>query len=288
MAIYEILEQQNDSAEYSYNGSLGAYLETEPELDDSVREAFARIAETDPETKIIVDLKGAVKLDAISNRIIHYRDIGKLQGNPVVYPYILYVKDDNGDRAMLVVPYEPYGYLYARGYYYCLSEAGSQFYDVRNEVLEVCTGSSDEIVNSWDRLRQEKAGMIQRQLDRRHFRNYDELKQQAMEAAEALKAKAAEVLPEIVERGDLIRYYIVRWFLLKKVLYVQYMVNKNIRSSAHDGDIHKQRNQARINADEVPILSYRQMWTLGQEEEEPVEEAPAEESAEAAEQPELA
>ncbi|MBR3202327.1 MAG: hypothetical protein IKF60_01935 [Solobacterium sp.] len=110
--------------------------------------------------------------------------------------------------------------------------------------------------------------MIQRQLDRREFRNYDVLKQQAIEAAEALKVAATAALLDAADRSDLIRYYVVRWFLLKKVLYVQYMVNKKIRSSVHEGDIHKQRNQARINADEVPILSYRQMWTVGQEEAE--------------------
>ncbi len=267
MAVYEILSQQNGDAEYSYNGLLSEYLEQETELPDAIREAFAQIAEAEPDTRIVCNLKGAVKLDAISNRIIHYRDISKLEGNPIVYPFILYSKGEEADRAMLVVPYEPYGYLYARGYYYCLSEAGSQFYDVRNEVLEVCFDNSADIVNSWNRLKEEKAGMIQRQLDRRQFRNYDNLKEQAMAAAEALKKDAAEILLNVQERSELIRYYIVRWFLLKKVLYVQYMVNKNIRSSVHEGDIHKQRNQARINADEVPILSYRQMWTVGHEEE---------------------
>ena len=268
MAVYEILSQQDENAEFSYNGLLSKYLAQNPELPDSIRDAFTKIAEAEPDTKIICDLKGAVKLDAISNRIIHYRDISKLGGNPIVYPYILYAKDEDADRAMLVVPYEPHGYLYARGYYYCLSEAGGQFYDVRNELLEVCSDNSEEIVNSWNRLKEEKAGLIQRQLDRREFRNYDVLKQQAIEAAEALKVAATAALLDAADRSDLIRYYVVRWFLLKKVLYVQYMVNKNIRSSVHEGDIHKQRNQARINADEVPILSYRQMWTVGQEEAE--------------------
>ena len=56
----------------------------------SESKAFAEIAESEPETQIICDLADSVKLDAISNRIIHYRDISKLTGNPIVYPYILY------------------------------------------------------------------------------------------------------------------------------------------------------------------------------------------------------
>ena len=90
----------------------------------------------------------------------------------------------------------------------------------------------------------------------------------AVEAGEALKARAAAELIEAEDKAPLIASYVVRWFLLKKLVYVQYMVNKNIRSAIHDGDIHKQRNQARINADEIPFMSYRQMWTVGTEAED--------------------
>ena len=85
----------------------------------------------------------------------------------------------------------------------------------------------------------------------------------------------AEELADLEDRAPVIAYYVVRWFLLKKLVYVQYMVNKNIRSSIHDGDIHRQRNQARLNSDDIPFLSYRQMWMLGSGEEE-AEEAAAE------------
>jgi hypothetical protein len=64
---------------------------------------------------------------------------------------------------------------------------------------------------------------------------------------------------------------IQKWFLLKKVCYVQYMVSKDLLNSVHEGNIKKQRNQAKTNADEIGFLSFSEMWRLT---------APAEEEAE--------
>ena len=265
MAVFDGLAGMIAGQQCSYNGMLSDYLKENEVADEALLQAFKTISSTDPDVRIVTDLKGSVKLDNISNRIIHYRDISKLVGNPVVYPYLIYARYGEADQAMLVLPYEEGGYLYARGYYYCMSEAGSLFYEDRNEILEICTPNPDEIVQSWERLKKEKAGLIQRQLDRACFKNYDELNAKAIEAGEALKARAAAELVEAEDKAPLIASYVVRWFLLKKLVYVQYMVNKHIRSSIHDGDIHKQRNQARINADEIPFMSYRSMWTAGTE-----------------------
>lgn len=265
MAVFEILNNQSAEETCTYNGTLSDYVADHDIPDPAMKEAFLTIAEQDPEVRIITGLKGSVARDAISNRIIHYRDIGKLDGTPVIYPYIIYSTSEKGDRAMLVIPFETYGYLFARGYYYCLSEVGGDFYDVRNEILEVSSDQPDQIVSWWNRLAGEKPGVMQRQLDRAHFRNYDELKETALKAGQELTEKADAELREMDDRSEAIRGYVVRWFLLKKLLYVQYMVNKNIRASVHDGDIHKQRNQARLNAEEVPFMSYRTMWTIGTE-----------------------
>jgi hypothetical protein len=58
------------------------------------------------------------------------------------------------------------------------------------------------------------------------------------------------------------------------------MVNKNILNTVHEGNVKKQRNQAKLNADEITFMSYSEMWrTTGVTEEEPAEET-AEEAAE--------
>ena len=38
------------------------------------------------------------------------------------------------------------------------------------------------------------------------------------------------------------------------------MVNKDMLQNVHEGNIKKQRNQAKINADEIPFISYSELW----------------------------
>ena len=81
------------------------------------------------------------------------------------------------------------------------------------------------------------------------------------------------VLPVLVGIEDFLDV-----FLLKKVLYVQYMVNKNILNSVHEGNVKKQRNQAKLNADDILFMSYSEMWrTTGPEPAEDYPEEAAEE-----------
>ncbi len=44
------------------------------------------------------------------------------------------------------------------------------------------------------------------------------------------------------------------------------MVNKNILSSIHENNIKKQRNQAKLNSEEIDILSFSEMWRLPKQE----------------------
>ena len=69
-----------------------------------------------------------------------------------------------------------------------------------------------------------------------------------------------EQLREAQDKEACIYSLVVRWFLLKKVVYVQYMVNKDMLQNVHEGNIKKQRNQAKINADEIPFISYSELW----------------------------
>ena len=150
MAVYDGLKGMAVGQQCAYNGLLSDFLNENELTDEVLLQAFKTISSTDPDVRVVKDLKGSVKLDNISNRIIHYRDISKLAGNPVIYPYLIYAAYDGNDQAMLVLPYENGGYLYARGYYYCMSEAGSLFYDDRNEILEICTDNPDEILHVSD------------------------------------------------------------------------------------------------------------------------------------------
>ena len=69
-------------------------------------------------------------------------------------------------------------------------------------------------------------------------------------------------LASVPDRLPYIYQYVIDWFLLKKILYVQYMMNKNILAHVHEGNIRKQRNQAKLNAEEVRFLSFSEMWNI--------------------------
>ena len=262
MAICSILEKKIPGRDCTFNAPLSEYLSTAKTDDEVLLEGLKAILGTDPDVWIICDLEIRISRSAISNRIIYYRDIFKLKGTGLRVPFMVYRHTEERDYALLIVQDKPAGYLYARGYYYCMSEPSGEYYDCRNDIVEIAPETSEEISGVWNKMKTEKSGVIQRQIDRRHFAAYDTLMEEALQAAASLKVMAEESLPGVRERGDLISYLVTRWFLLKKVVYVQYMVNRQILSELHENDIRRQRNQAKLNADAVEFISYRNLWTL--------------------------
>lgn len=277
MAICTILEQKIDNRRKGEDCEFNGYLEDFLNLDTDnlhpiLREAFTNIQNNEPNTKICVGLRSEVKKEAISNQIIRYKDIFKLNGKPLIFPYILYLAQEDKERALLVVPPVDYGFIYAKGMYYCMTEPGSELIDCKNEIVAICSDSPAKIEETFNNLFKMKAGGLQRMLDRESFSDYNELKTAALTASEKQKAEASAVLLALTDRTPQIYQYVVNWFLLKKVLYVQYMVNKNILNTVHDGNVKRQRNQAKNNADEITFLSYSEMWRLS--------DTPAEETEE--------
>jgi hypothetical protein len=273
MSVCEILsakvDERKQGSDCTFNGYLEDYLGmSENGLDENLRKAFEVILEEEPDAKIITNLKHEISKDAVSNQIIRYKDVFKLNSRPLITPYMIYVEHEDGEsRALLVLPYSKANYLYGKGMYYCLTEPGSEFADVKNEIVSIVSDNSAEIAATFTNMFHEKAGALQRTLDKKFFSNYEDLKKIALEAAEEEKKEAVEVLPTLEDRTQQIYQYVVHWFLLKKVLYVQYMVNKVILKTEHDGNIKQQRNQAKVNADAVAFLSYSEMWRAGTENE---------------------
>ncbi len=274
MSVCEILsakiDERKQGSDCTFNGYLEDYLGMEDnQLEDVLKAAFESILQEEPDAKIITNLRHEISKDAVSNQIIRYKDIFKLNSRPLVTPYIIYAEHEDGEsRALLVLPYSKANYLYGKGMYYCLTEPGSEFAEVKNEIVSIASESSAEIAKVFTDMFIEKAGALQRTLDKKFFTNYEELKVIALAAAEEEKQNAIDTLPALEDRTQQIYQYVVHWFLLKKVLYVQYMVNKIILKTEHDGNVKKQRNQAKINADSVVFLSYSEMWRVGTESEE--------------------
>ena len=91
MSICLILDQKLDSRrngdDCEFNGYLEDFLSLqENELDPVLREAFTTIQEKEPDTKICVGLRNEISRNAISNQIIRYKDVFKLNGKPMICP----------------------------------------------------------------------------------------------------------------------------------------------------------------------------------------------------------
>lgn len=266
MAIVEILENKLDTRRGGDDCEFNGYLEDyvldidDLEMDESVKKALKLIAEEDNQAKVCVNLRMSVNKEAISNQIIRYKDVFKLNGKPIILPFVIYGEKNMADRAMVIVPYEKFGYLFAKGYYYCMTEPGSDYANCKNEIVSVCLSSVNDIFDAYKRLHSVTAGSLQRSIDHNDFTNYETLKENAVECADSIRENAVSVLAGLEDKTDAIYQMVVKWFLLKKVLYVQYMVNKDILNRVHEGNVKKQRNQAKLNSEEIKFMSFSELW----------------------------
>lgn len=265
MAIYQILEEikdiRKDGDQCEFNGYLEDYLDVVDSSDDQpMKDILHALFEENHDLKICVNLRSDINRQVISNQIIRYKDAFKLQGHPVICPFVIYGKQDDEEKALILVPHTERSYLYAKGLYYTLTEPYSFLADCKNELVAVTAESTDSVLNVFNKLFTVKAGALQREADRSRFSNYEQLKKDALDEAEAMREGAAERLHNAEDKEAEIYSLVVRWFLLKKVVYVQYMVNKDMLQNVHEGNIKKQRNQAKVNADEIPFISYSELW----------------------------
>lgn len=263
MALMQILNEVKDirknGEDCDFNGYLEDYLETIEE-DTPMKAVLSAIYENNADMKICVNYRFGINREVISNQIIRYKDAFKLQGKPIVCPYILYGCEENQERGLILVDNAPEAYLFAKGIYYCLTEPMSPFVNAKNEIVAMVAESPEKVLKVFQRLFAYKAGALQREQDRKNYATYDLLKEDALKKAEELKENAPQAVKEAENPEACIRNLVISWFLLKKVVYVQYMVNKEILEKNHQGNIKKQRNQAKNNADEIPFLSYSDCW----------------------------
>ncbi|MFI3284062.1 MAG: hypothetical protein R3Y57_03150 [Erysipelotrichaceae bacterium] len=266
MAIYDFLQVVQDERKGSdasvFNGFLEDYLDTIGE-DAPHYSFFKRLFEVNEDSKIIVGYHVGINHETISNQIIRYKDVFKLKNNPLVCPFILYVEENGTQKALLLTDKE---FIYVKGLYYTMTEPNGALQDVKNEMIAMCMEDEELVVSVYERIFSERAGSLQREIDRKAFVNYEASKEEALRLSEDMKENAFTRIKEVAdeEREALINGYIVKWFLLKKYLYVQYMINKEILLKVHEGNVKKQRNQAKMNADEIKFLSLSDMWRASQ------------------------
>ncbi len=261
--LNEILDERKGSNECDFNGYLEDHV-SDMSDEDPLKALFAGLVESDPHLRIMVNYRFKINKDVIANQIIRYKDAFKVPKRALLCPYVLYGKTIN-DRDVVLIIYgeQKEDYLYAKGVYYSLTEQGSIFADHRNDVLTVC-GSPDfltiELVTTM--LSEEKSlGALQRDLDAKVFNDNDELVAIAQDMSNVLRENALGQLPVTSNKQELIYQTIVKWYLLKKMLYVQTMVDKNLLRDL-DQDIKKVRQRAKENADSLIFIPLSEMWRI--------------------------
>ena len=260
MGVYELLSSKEDARKGSplceFNGFLEDYLETIADEDEN-KDVLSEVFGIDKDVKIIVNLRMGISRESISNQIIRYKDIFKLEDRAVEIPYVLYAKNDKEEKALILVGGD---YIYAKGMYYSLTEPGSEFQNSKNDIVAMELTDKDRVKEVYSQLFTKRAGQIQRDLDRRHFNNYEESFAHALELSDGIRSELEEKLGNTEEKEELIRSCISRWFLIKKFTYVQYMVDKTILNTKFAGNVKAQRNQAKQNADNIRFVSISDMW----------------------------
>lgn len=259
MGIYDLLNEAIDvrkgGNDCDFNGYLEDYL-TILDKDEEVYQLFETLLETDSDIKVCVNYHIALSSNSISNLIIRYKDINKLDAKAIACPYILYFKKNDVQKAILLAS----EYVYAKGLYYCATETGATLEEVKNDLVAIDTNHINIVVDLYKKIFDNRAGFLQREVDHKMYEDYDSMFKHAVEISDRLRNNIFDELKETDNKEALISKTVVSWFLLKKYVYVQYMVDKKILEQRHDGNAKAQRNQAKQNADAIRFISIPELW----------------------------
>lgn len=246
---------RSENGRCDFNGFLEDYL-AENE-DEEVKEVLEALFECDKDLRIAVNMRIGVNKESISNSIIRYKDIFKLGENALVIPYIVYVKKEASEKALILTKKE---YIYAKAYYYALTEPNGRFVDAKNDCVALDMSDKDRVIETFKLMDEKKAGYVQRGLDRKYFENYDASYARGLELAESIKENIFTKIDESEDKEAFINSCVERWYLIKKFVYVQFMIDKDALKTKFDNNIKLQRNKAKENADSIRFISISEMW----------------------------
>ena len=276
MAIYDILyevkdKREEDSGISDFNGFLEDYLsiiETNEEMKET-KEVLQALFEEDNDLRIVCNLRLNINKDAIANQIIRYKDAFKLPKETICCPYIVYGNFDGEQKALILTIGDKEEYILAKALYYVISEPENEYEGTRNEIIAMSV-SKETISRMLESVtaffhQHRKAGIVQRQLDSIVFDSYDEMYEMANAMAQEQKEHIKDILLAREDKETAIYQIIVKWFLMKKFSYVQYMMDKNTLHKLYEGNVKKQRQVAKEKSDAICFISLSELWKLTKE-----------------------
>ena len=267
MSIVSVISEIEDSRKGSNLAKFNGYLEDYLSIleNEDLKSSLHPLVEAFPEIKVLVEYRFNVNRRTISNQIIRYKDVFKLPNNYFDVALILYGEVFSRDVAiMLADGNRPIDYFLAKGMYYTLTEQYGVFEKDRNDLLCLTMGHLSEVLEILQSFENHRVrfGSVQRRFDRVYFNGFYELKEQLLEIAGGLVENVETDVQTVPERSIVINRNIATWFLFKKLLYVQFMSNRDLLRTESEGDIKEHRTKAKLYADEVPFVPLSAMWRV--------------------------
>lgn len=258
--LKNFVDSRKNGTDCLFNGYLEDYLNYDECHEGNFPALFQKIFEIDKDAKICVGLKMQIQKDVVSNQIIGYKDAFKLDGKPIVYPYLVCLEKEGEEKLFLLTSDFERSYLYAKSLYYCMTEPGAIFEQYKNNIIAMSTENHQLVLDAINRCFEMRAGALQRTIDREFYKSYDEMKDDALLEASMICDTVVERLKPLENKGDEIKKTVASWFLLKKLVYVQYMIDKAILQTKHHGDSKSQRVQARTYSKEIAFVAFSELW----------------------------
>ncbi len=256
MSIFSYLYSERSGDYCEYNGDLKEYILCRDQ-DDPERIFLDTVLKRRPNIRVCVNYHIPIVENSISNMIIRYKDVMKLDRNILICPYIFYMSDEKRSNAIIVSD----DYLLSLGLYYVATEKDGVFNDYKNFII-----ATDKDIEHLDLIMDEaftkRPSEIQRELDHINYTSFDDLYENAQRKADMIKEEATDEILKGADRAKVIQKAVSDWYLLKKTVYVRYMVDKEILNEVHGGDNRAQRSRAKRLADGIKFIAIADMWRI--------------------------
>jgi hypothetical protein len=263
VTLTQILDQRKGNPNCEFNGFLEDYVASLEE-DHPQIQLFRKILEKNCDFRILVHYRFNINHELISNQIIRYKDIQKIPAYQFDLPYLIYGQNEDKELCgLILLEGKEDAYILAKGYYLALTEQGSILEAVKNQCVS-CNTEHPNLFKAMDKLHDDhlKAGAVQRMLDSDIFCNYQDLLDVVQGVSIKVQNKVKDFIKSVENKEAVIYPAVVHWFLLKKMVYVHTMMNRNLLLQDCEGDVRKQRHLAKLNSDHVQFLMYSEMWRM--------------------------
>lgn len=257
-ALKEVKDHRSGGKAAKFNGFLEDLISIEE--DEKVKTILEEILEVDSEAKVMKDFSVYINPDVVANRVMGYKDIYKIPKWYIKANYIIYSENEQGPFAMIL---SDRSYYEAKGIYYSLTERDAFLENYRRRVFVMSLRDTNKIAEQYALVLNNnvQTSVIQREQDRRYYSDMESLIGNVVRMNEQVVSTIKSSLEEYpTGRAQRIHDVISSWFLMKKTVYVTYMMDKRTLQEDNGNDIKEHRRKAKVASSQIEIVPFSEMW----------------------------